>query len=120
MPYPIIPGHVSVGRILEAPGVDEDALGEPLSQGDVVTFGVGVGPLDAAPDGRGGVCPGGRVDGVLFAGNRGDEDLCRELGSDDFGARDIRQSHRQGAVIGGMIHHREQRPRGQPQRLHIP
>ena len=53
MHYPIIPGHVSVGRILEAPGVDEDALGEPLSQGDVVTFGVGVGPLDAAPNGRG-------------------------------------------------------------------
>ena len=38
VPYPIIPGHVSVGRILEAPGVDEDALGEPLSPGDVVTF----------------------------------------------------------------------------------
>jgi len=38
VPYPIIPGHVSVGRILEAPGVTADALGNPLSPGDVVTF----------------------------------------------------------------------------------
>ena len=33
-----MPGHVSVGRVLEARGVDTDALGEPLSLGDVVTF----------------------------------------------------------------------------------
>ena len=38
VPYPIVPGHVSVGRILEARGVDQDALGEPLVRGDVVTF----------------------------------------------------------------------------------
>lgn len=38
VPYPIVPGHVSVGRVLEASGVEKDALGEPLSQGDVVTF----------------------------------------------------------------------------------
>ncbi len=38
VPYPIIPGHVSVGRVLEAPGVTADALGEPLAVGDVVTF----------------------------------------------------------------------------------
>lgn len=38
VPYPIIPGHVSVGRVLEAPGVKTDALGEPLAVGDVVTF----------------------------------------------------------------------------------
>jgi threonine dehydrogenase-like Zn-dependent dehydrogenase len=38
VPYPIIPGHVSVGRVLEAPGVDRDALGEPLGVGDLVTF----------------------------------------------------------------------------------
>lgn len=38
VPYPIIPGHVSVGRVLEAPGVDRDALGEPLAAGDIVTF----------------------------------------------------------------------------------
>jgi L-iditol 2-dehydrogenase len=38
VPYPIIPGHVSVGRVVEARGVDRDALGEPLAAGDVVTF----------------------------------------------------------------------------------
>jgi len=38
VPYPIVPGHVSVGRVLEAPGVDADALGHPLAPGDVVTF----------------------------------------------------------------------------------
>ena len=38
VPYPIVPGHVSVGRVLEAPGVTHDALGEPLAPGDVVTF----------------------------------------------------------------------------------
>lgn len=38
VPYPIVPGHVSVGRVLEAPGVTRDALGEPLAPGDVVTF----------------------------------------------------------------------------------
>jgi len=38
VPYPIVPGHVSVGRVLEAPGVERDALGERLSPGDVVTF----------------------------------------------------------------------------------
>jgi L-iditol 2-dehydrogenase len=38
VPYPIIPGHVSVGRVLEAPGVQADALGNPLGPGDVVTF----------------------------------------------------------------------------------
>ncbi len=38
VPYPLIPGHVSVGRILEARGVTVDALGEPLAPGDEVTF----------------------------------------------------------------------------------
>jgi L-iditol 2-dehydrogenase len=38
VPYPIIPGHVSVGRVLEANGVDRDTLGAPLGPGDVVTF----------------------------------------------------------------------------------
>lgn len=38
VPYPIIPGHVSVGRILEAPGVLADAVGVPTAPGDVVTF----------------------------------------------------------------------------------
>ena len=38
VPYPIVPGHVSVGRIVEARGVDRDAQGEPIGPGDVVTF----------------------------------------------------------------------------------
>src|SRR5690606_33886607 len=38
VPYPIVPGHVSVGRVLEARGVERDALGRPLATGDLVTF----------------------------------------------------------------------------------
>lgn len=38
VPYPIVPGHVSVGRIAESRGVEHDALGEPLGLGDAVTF----------------------------------------------------------------------------------
>jgi L-iditol 2-dehydrogenase len=38
VPYPIVPGHVSVGRILELQGVDHDAMGQPLRVGDEVTF----------------------------------------------------------------------------------
>jgi threonine dehydrogenase-like Zn-dependent dehydrogenase len=38
VPYPLLPGHVSVGRILESRGVTHDALGEPVAPGDVVTF----------------------------------------------------------------------------------
>ena len=38
VPYPIIPGHVSVGRVVESRGVDRDALGRSLAPGDLVTF----------------------------------------------------------------------------------
>ncbi|MEJ2239248.1 MAG: zinc-binding dehydrogenase [Gemmatimonadales bacterium] len=38
VPYPIIPGHVSVGRVLEMRDVTSDALGAPLAVGDLVTF----------------------------------------------------------------------------------
>jgi L-iditol 2-dehydrogenase len=38
VPYPIIPGHVSVGRILETRGVARDSSGAPVASGDVVTF----------------------------------------------------------------------------------
>lgn len=38
VPFPIIPGHVSVGRVIEARDVAADALGRPLAVGDVVTF----------------------------------------------------------------------------------
>lgn len=38
VPYPIIPGHVSVGRVLECAGVERDAVGTPIEPGHVVTF----------------------------------------------------------------------------------
>ncbi len=38
VPYPIIPGHVSVGRVAESNGVTRDALGAPLAAGDLATF----------------------------------------------------------------------------------
>lgn len=38
VPYPIIPGHVSVGRILRSNDVTHDFLGSPIAKGDVVTF----------------------------------------------------------------------------------
>ncbi len=38
VPYPIIPGHVSVGRIIESYKVDRDAIGTPICKGDLVTF----------------------------------------------------------------------------------
>lgn len=38
VPYPLLMGHVSVGRILESRGVERDAMGAPLAPGDVVTF----------------------------------------------------------------------------------
>lgn len=37
VPYPLIPGHVSVGRIAEARGV-VDVEGQPVREGDRVTF----------------------------------------------------------------------------------
>lgn len=38
VPYPLIPGHVSVGRVLETNGVIRDVEGRPFQPGDVVTF----------------------------------------------------------------------------------
>ncbi len=38
VPYPIIPGHVSVGRVAETNGVTRDAAGNPLGAGSVVSF----------------------------------------------------------------------------------
>ena len=38
VPYPIIPGHVSVGRVLESRGVERDFAGTIVKPGDVVTF----------------------------------------------------------------------------------
>jgi L-iditol 2-dehydrogenase len=38
VPYPIIPGHVSVGRVVETGGRLTDVEGRTVSEGDVVTF----------------------------------------------------------------------------------
>ncbi len=38
VPYPIIPGHVSVGRIAQVVGEVRDVEGDVLHEGDVVTF----------------------------------------------------------------------------------
>jgi len=38
VPYPIIPGHVSVGRVAETGGVVNDLDGAALQGGDVITF----------------------------------------------------------------------------------
>jgi threonine dehydrogenase-like Zn-dependent dehydrogenase len=38
VPWPIIPGHVSCGRVVETKGAPKDPFGEELRKGDVVTF----------------------------------------------------------------------------------
>jgi L-iditol 2-dehydrogenase len=38
VPYPIIPGHVSVGRVAETGGEVLDLDGQPLRPGDMITF----------------------------------------------------------------------------------
>jgi threonine dehydrogenase-like Zn-dependent dehydrogenase len=38
VPYPIIPGHVSVGTVAAANGQLRDIEGQPIREGDVVTF----------------------------------------------------------------------------------
>ncbi|HEY3246232.1 MAG TPA: zinc-binding dehydrogenase [Phycisphaerae bacterium] len=38
VPYPLIPGHVTVGRIEKLRGAMRDVLGQPFAEGDRVTF----------------------------------------------------------------------------------
>ena len=38
VPYPIIPGHVSVGRVIETRGPLADVEGRPIAKGALVTF----------------------------------------------------------------------------------
>src|SRR5262245_53200583 len=38
VPYPIIPGHVSVGRVVEIAGPLSDVEGNPIAKGALVTF----------------------------------------------------------------------------------
>ncbi|MEN8375422.1 MAG: zinc-binding dehydrogenase [Gemmatimonadota bacterium] len=75
VPYPIVPGHVSVGRVAETRGVDADALGRPLAVGDVVTFydvhevcGDCYHCLVAAQPNR---CPSRRVYGITYSADDG-------------------------------------------------
>ena len=75
VPYPIVPGHVSVGRILESRGVDQDAVGASLRPGDEVTF------YDVhevcntcyycTVAGQPNRCPSRRVYGITYSANDG-------------------------------------------------
>jgi threonine dehydrogenase-like Zn-dependent dehydrogenase len=75
IPWPIIPGHVSVGRIAESRGVDRDALGEPLDAGDLVTFLDVYGTCHACYHctvaGHPNRCPSRRVYGITFPASEG-------------------------------------------------
>jgi L-iditol 2-dehydrogenase len=75
VPFPIIPGHVSVGRVASLRDVTHDALGAPLSVGDVVTFydvhgtcGNCYHCLVARQPNR---CPSRRVYGITFSATDG-------------------------------------------------
>jgi len=75
VPFPIIPGHVSVGRIHALRDVSTDALGAPLAEGDVVTFYDVHGTcgqcwycLVARQPNR---CPSRRVYGITFSADDG-------------------------------------------------
>src|SRR5687768_6372748 len=59
VPYPLIPGHVSVGTVLETGGPVTDSDGRVLRTGDVVTF------LDVV-----GTCHACRVCSVMKASTR--------------------------------------------------
>lgn len=75
VPYPIIPGHVSVGRVAETHGVDQDALGAPLAPGDLVTFldvwGTCHGCYHCAVAGQPNRCPERKVYGITFPAGEG-------------------------------------------------
>lgn len=75
VPYPIVPGHVSVGRVLELRAVDRDALGRPLGVGDVVTFydvhGVCGQCWFCAVAEQPNRCPRRRVYGITFSAREG-------------------------------------------------
>ncbi|MFW5904860.1 MAG: zinc-binding dehydrogenase [bacterium] len=68
VPYPIVPGHVSVGRVAETRGVERDALDRPLAVGDLVTFLDVVGTChecyQCAVAGQPNRCPSRRVYGI--------------------------------------------------------
>ncbi len=75
VPYPIIPGHVSVGRVAESRGVDRDFAGAPLSEGDVVTFydvhGTCHRCWQCLIADQPNLCPNRRVYGITFSAEEG-------------------------------------------------
>jgi threonine dehydrogenase-like Zn-dependent dehydrogenase len=75
VPWPIIPGHVSCGRVVEIGGEPRDPFGEPIRPGDVVTFydvfgqcGSCYSCLVAKQETR---CPHRRVYGITASANDG-------------------------------------------------
>ena len=75
VPWPIIPGHVSCGRVVEAKGSPKDPFGEEIVPGDVVTFydvfgqcGSCYSCLVAKQETR---CPHRRVYGITTSANDG-------------------------------------------------
>ena len=75
VPYPIIPGHVSVGRVRETRGPGIDAAGRPLSEGDAVTFFDVVGTCHrcfyCSAARQPNLCPQRRVYGITFSAREG-------------------------------------------------
>lgn len=75
VPYPIVPGHVSVGRVLETGGRLTDVEGRTISEGDRVTFldvhetcGACWFCLVAKAPNR---CPARRVYGITYSADEG-------------------------------------------------
>ena len=75
VPYPIIPGHVSVGRVLQVKGSVRDVEGEHIQVGEIVTFldvhrtcGKCWYCLVAKASTR---CPERRVYGITYSANEG-------------------------------------------------
>ena len=75
VPYPIIPGHVSVGRVLQVKGNVQDVEGEHIQVGEIVTFldvhrtcGKCWYCLVAKASTR---CPERRVYGITYSANEG-------------------------------------------------
>lgn len=75
VPWPIIPGHVSVGRIRETRGPEVDAAGRPLAEGDAVTFFDVVGTCHrcfyCSAARQPNLCPHRRVYGITFSAREG-------------------------------------------------
>lgn len=75
VPWPIIPGHVSVGRVRETRGPGVDATGRPLAAGDTVTFFDVVGTchrcFHCSAARQPNLCPHRRVYGITFSAREG-------------------------------------------------